>query len=111
MNIEANAGDGEKVALGRVVIAVLGNGWHNGQTKSATVNDIILSIREGKYDPNLGKRLDYHNKGKVKSTKAYRPWKIIYVEEFENKREAYGREMQIKSYKGGNAFKKLICWR
>ena len=44
-------------------------------------------------------RLKSHNSGKVKSTKAYRPWKIIYLETFE--------------HKSGNAFKKLIAsyWR
>ena len=57
---------------------------------------------------DLDKRLRYHNGGKVRSTKAYRPWKIIYIEVFKSKREAYKREMQIKSYKGGEAFKKLI---
>ncbi|MEW6652758.1 MAG: hypothetical protein AB1394_04720 [Bacteroidota bacterium] len=46
---------------------------------------------------------------KVKSTKAYVPWKIVYLEHFESKSEAFKREMQIKRYKSGNAFKKLIC--
>ena len=58
-------------------------------------------------------RLKSHNSGKVKSTKAYRPWKIIYLETFEHKSEALKREKQVKSYKSGNAFKKLIAsyWR
>ena len=53
-------------------------------------------------------RLERHNHGHVRSTKAYCPWKIIYSESFESKQEAYKRELQIKSYKGGEAFKKLI---
>jgi len=57
---------------------------------------------------NLENRLNCHNTGKVRSTKSYKPWKIIYTEEFENKKEAYKREMQIKSYKKGEAFKKLL---
>jgi putative endonuclease len=57
---------------------------------------------------NLNKRLNYHNSGKVKSTKAFKPWKIIYFEKFDTKAEALIREKQIKSYKGGNAFNKLI---
>ena len=40
--------------------------------------------------------------------KKYLPWKIVYTETFKTKSEAYKRELQIKSYKGGNAFKKLI---
>jgi putative endonuclease len=57
-------------------------------------------------DPH--KRLLEHNSGKVKSTKKYLPWQIIYYESVNTKSEAYKREMQIKSYKGGNAFKKLL---
>ncbi len=49
-----------------------------------------------------------HNLGKVKSTKFYKPWKVIYTETFNTKPEAYKREQQIKSYKSGEAFKKLI---
>ena len=57
---------------------------------------------------NTAERLVTHNNGTVRSTKAYRPWKIVYSEPFANKQEAYKRERQIKSYKGGEAFKKLI---
>ncbi len=57
---------------------------------------------------NINNRLIRHNKGYVKSTKNYRPWNILYTEEFKTKQEACKRELQIKSYKGGEAFKKLI---
>ncbi|MGD1007952.1 MAG: GIY-YIG nuclease family protein [Ignavibacteriaceae bacterium] len=57
---------------------------------------------------NIEKRLLEHNSGRVKSTKKYLPWQIIYYEPVNTKSEAYKREMQIKSYKGGNAFKKLL---
>jgi len=57
---------------------------------------------------NLENRLNRHNKGYVKSTKPYRPWKVVHTEEFETKQEAYKREFQIKSYKKGAAFKKLV---
>jgi putative endonuclease len=57
---------------------------------------------------NLDNRLKRHNKGLVRSTKSYREWEIVYTEEFNNKNDAYKRELQIKSYKSGNAFKKLI---
>lgn len=49
-----------------------------------------------------------HNKGKVRWTKAYCPWEIVYTEEYEKKEEAYKREKEIKSYKGGEGFKRLI---
>ncbi|HRY62194.1 MAG TPA: GIY-YIG nuclease family protein [Candidatus Paceibacterota bacterium] len=54
------------------------------------------------------KRLIRHNKGDVFSTKYKRPWKLIYVEEFENMKEARLRERQIKSWHGGNAFRKFL---
>jgi len=57
---------------------------------------------------HLDERLGEHNSGKTKSTKAYVPWVVVYTESFKTKNEAYAREMQIKSYKGGRAFKALI---
>ena len=73
---------------------------------------ILKSDKSGKYyighTENLVERLRRHNRGMVKSTKSYRPWKIVYTENFDNKNDAYRREFEIKSYKGGNAFKKLI---
>lgn len=57
---------------------------------------------------NAEKRLLDHNKGKVRSTKAYCPWKIVYCEGYSDRQTAYRRELQIKSYKSGEAFKKLV---
>ena len=57
---------------------------------------------------NLVNRLGRHNRGLVKSTKSARPWKIVYSETFDTKSFAYKRELKIKSYKGGEAFKRLI---
>jgi putative endonuclease len=60
------------------------------------------------HSDNVEKRLSDHNKGKVRSTKAFKPWIVVYSESYNTKSEAYRREMQIKSYKSGEAFKKLI---
>jgi len=49
---------------------------------------------------DLENRLEKHNTGKVRSTKAYRPWKVIYTEEFPTKSEAYQRELFFKSIDG-----------
>ena len=57
---------------------------------------------------NLKRRIDEHNLGKVVSTKAYAPWSLIYVENYSSRTTAFEREKQIKSYKGGRAFKSLI---
>jgi putative endonuclease len=53
-------------------------------------------------------RLQNHNDGLVISTKAYRPWVVIYQEEYQTRGEARKREIQIKRYKSGDAFKKLV---
>ncbi len=53
-------------------------------------------------------RLKKHNAGSVKSTKYGKPWKIIYTEDYSTKSEAATREVEIKKYKGGILFKKLL---
>ena len=73
----------------------------------------ILQSEEGKnyyvgHAKDLGIRLKQQNDGKVTSTKSRRPWKIVHREKLETKQEAYRRELQIKSYKGGEAFRKLL---
>lgn len=42
-------------------------------------------------------RLKVHNSGKVKSTKTYRPWKLLGSEEFKTRSEAFRREHFLKS--------------
>ena len=43
-------------------------------------------------------RLQNHNEGRVKSTKHYIPWEIIYFEEFDTRSEAMIREKQLKTH-------------
>jgi putative endonuclease len=73
---------------------------------------ILRSTRQRRFyighTSDINKRLQTHNNGEVRSTKAYRPWAIVYTEPHENKQDAYGRELKVKSYKGGEAFKRLI---
>ena len=57
---------------------------------------------------NLEKRLEFHNSGLVRSTKSRIPFKLVYFERYSSLSEARKRENKIKSYKGGNAFKKLL---
>ena len=45
-------------------------------------------------------RLKRHNAGQVRSTKAFRPWRLHYVETFENKADAIKREHFFKSPDG-----------
>lgn len=73
---------------------------------------ILKSVNCNRYyvgcTKDLDNRLSLHNAKKVTSTKAYSPWEVIYTEYFELRGEAFTREKQIKSYKGGVAFKKLL---
>ena len=45
---------------------------------------------------NLEVRLKEHNTGITKSTKPFRPWKIMYFERFMDKSEAFKREWYLK---------------
>ena len=73
---------------------------------------ILQSLKDSNYyigvTSDLQKRINYHNSGRQRSTKHRIPFKLIYFEELSDKTLALKREKQIKSYKGGNAFKKLI---
>ena len=73
---------------------------------------IIKSLKDDSYytghAEDLKIRLKQHNAGKTRSTKTKTPWQMVYQEAFKTKSEAYRRELQIKKYKGGKAFKKLI---
>jgi putative endonuclease len=73
---------------------------------------ILKSEKSGRYyvgrAADLPKRLKQHNDGKTRSLKAYLPMQVVHVEEFSSKQEAYRRERRIKSYKGGEAFKRLL---
>jgi putative endonuclease len=57
---------------------------------------------------NIDNRLNQHNKGKVKSTRGYLPWEVIYTEKFSARSDACKREQEIKRFKSGILFKKLI---
>jgi putative endonuclease len=73
---------------------------------------IIKSLKDGRNyigsTSNFQRRFADHNTGKVKSTKNRLPFELIYTEHYETKTEALKREKQIKSYKGGEAMKKLL---
>ncbi|MBI3638648.1 GIY-YIG nuclease family protein [Candidatus Wolfebacteria bacterium] len=73
---------------------------------------ILKSKRTGKYyigyTNNLEKRLKVHNSGKTKSLVRHIPLEIIQIEEYKFYQEARRREKQIKKYKSGEAFKKLL---
>jgi len=57
------------------------------------------------YSDNLKKRFEEHNKGKVKSTKNFIPWTLIYYEAYRDKRDATKRERNLKEHKVKEDFK------
>jgi len=73
---------------------------------------ILLSEKDGKYyigsTHDVQGRLAFHNAGLQRSTKSRIPFRIVYFEECPDKYQALIREKQIKSYKGGQAFKRLF---
>ena len=57
---------------------------------------------------DIDKRISLHNKGLVKSTKRYIPWKLVYSEKYKTLLEATKRELKIKSWKKRDMIEKLI---
>lgn len=60
------------------------------------------------YTSNLEDRMLRHNQGRSGYTKRSIPWELIFFEEYPNRGQAMKREKEIKAFKGGEAFKKLI---
>ena len=73
---------------------------------------ILKSLKDKSYyigqTKNIQARLIKHNTGQSRFTKKKLPYKIIYVKSYKTRKEAIKREKEIKLYKGGNEFKKLI---
>ena len=56
---------------------------------------------------DLERRINQHNKGKVKSTKGSRPWTLVHVEKFGTREDAYAREKQLKTGTGREFLKSI----
>ena len=73
---------------------------------------IIYSASLDKYytgsTNNIEARLKRHNAGATKSTKAGRPWVLVYTEEYQTRAEAYNREQYIKKQKSRTFIENLI---
>ncbi len=57
---------------------------------------------------DIDNRIKEHNSGKTKSTKAYKPWKLVYFETFETREEAVLREKYFKTGSGREYIKKKL---
>ena len=72
---------------------------------------LVSKIKNGIYvgmTGNIEERISYHNSGRVKSTKGYRPWSLLYKEEVPTRIEARIREKKLKSGYGKEFLKTLI---
>ena len=70
--------------------------------KSTIRNYIYIGITN-----DLSRRINQHNKGYNKTTKPYRPFKLIYKEKLSDRKEARIREKFLKSGIGREFLKKL----
>ena len=60
------------------------------------------------YTKDLAKRLEVPNQGFVKSSKAFRPFRILFIEECKTKGEARKRELYHKSRTGRRRLKEYM---
>ena len=49
---------------------------------------------------DVNRRLRQHNSGMVQSTKAFKPWELIYTEKFNSRVETRKREKYLKTAAG-----------
>ena len=73
----------------------------------------VLQIKKnGRYytgqTQNLVKRLKKHSCGETKSMKNRGKFEVVYIEKCSSRAEVMKREKEIKKYKGGEAFKRLL---
>jgi putative endonuclease len=73
---------------------------------------ILKSLKdEGYYigeTTDVNARLNFHNEGLQRSTKRRVPFIIVWIETYDDRSSALKREKEIKSWKGGVKFKKLL---
>ncbi len=53
-------------------------------------------------------RLKRHNDGATPSTKSYRPWRIVWTEQYESKTDAIKKELFIKRMKSRKFIEDLV---
>ena len=70
--------------------------------KSETRNYTYIGLSE-----NVTRRLGEHNSGKNKTTKPYRPFRLVLTEQFETRAEARKREKYLKSGVGREYIKNI----
>ena len=73
---------------------------------------IIQSELDGSYyvgsTQDISERLERHNQGRSKYTKAKRPWQLVYSEEYQDRSSAVKRENEIKRQKNKDYIDRLV---
>jgi len=73
---------------------------------------ILKSKKTGAYyigsTSNLSARVAKHNRGEVRSTRPYLPWRLQYSEACRSLREARKKEHQVKGWKSRKAIERLL---
>lgn len=73
---------------------------------------VLQSIKQGRiyigFTKNLRKRIEEHNRGAMRSTKPYMPWKLIYYEACLNEQDAGRREQYLKKVQGQRLLKRRL---
>jgi len=73
---------------------------------------ILKSESNGHYyvgsTANLEDRLERHNQGRSKYTKAGVPWRVVHTEQYETRALAMRREQQIKRRKSREYIEELV---
>ena len=57
---------------------------------------------------DLMKRLEYHNLGRSKYTNRKKPWKVVYFEKYDTRKEAIARERFLKKQRNRDFYYSLI---
>jgi putative endonuclease len=72
---------------------------------------VLQSLKDGRLyvgmSENVELRLKQHNKGMTTSTKFYKPWKLLFIEEYSTRVEAREREKYLK---GGSGKEYIKNW-
>ncbi len=77
--------------------------YHVYAIKSISRNYIYVGITD-----NPERRINYHNQGYNKTTRAYAPFSIILIEDFDTRPAARRREIELKTGFGKAFLKKLV---
>ena len=76
----------------------------------------VYVLRSDKFERNyvgftkdVSERIKQHNSGKTRSTRPYRPWRLLVSERFETKELALAREKFLKTGQGRDYIKKILA--